>query len=77
MIKGHVWDLVLPFVIVSLINSLIGTIFGVNSDNIYVSTSAQMLSTIITLPISFGATAYVKECFNITKCLGQYLVYGF
>lgn len=51
MIKGHVWDLVIPFVIVSLINSLIGALFGVNSDNAYVSTSAQMLSTIITLPL--------------------------
>ena len=28
MIKGHVWDLVIPFVIVSLINSLIGALFG-------------------------------------------------
>ena len=68
MIKGYVWDLVLPFVIVSLINSLIGTLFGVNSDNIYVSTSAQMLSTIITLPLSFGATAYVMKFVRGEEC---------
>ena len=68
MIKGHVWDLVIPFVIVSLINSLIGALFGVNSDNIYVNTSAQMLSTIITLPLSFGATAYVMKFVRGEEC---------
>lgn len=68
MIKGHVWDLVIPFVIVSLINSLIGAFFGVNSDNIYVNTSAQMLSTIITLPLSFGATAYVMKFVRGEEC---------
>lgn len=81
MIKGHVWDLVLPFVIVSLINSLIGALFGVNSDNIYVSTSAQMLSTIITLPLSFGATAYVMkfvrgEEYDIKGMFQYYKMFG-
>lgn len=44
------------------------SIFGVNSDNIYVNTSAQMLSTIITLPLSFGATAYVMKFVRGEEC---------
>lgn len=81
IIKGHVWELVMPFILVSLISSLVGILFGSGSENYYVAYSAQMLSTIIALPLSYGATAYVMkfvrgETFDIKGMFEYYKKFG-
>lgn len=58
-ISGHVWELVLPFIISGLLSSMISYLFGENSENLGVSISASMISTILTLPLSFGCVAYL------------------
>jgi len=86
MIKGHLWDLLKPYVVILLISFVVGIIFGASTTGMGVATYnpespfAGMLSSIIslaTVPLSFGVYAYTlnfirKEPYDIKQLFTIY-----
>ncbi len=82
MIKGNIWNLLKPFLVIFGISFVAGLVMGLtgNSNTAEPSTGASLLSLVVelaALPISFGALVYVvkfvrKEPYELKDIFAYY-----
>lgn len=62
-IKGNIWNIMLPYIVLSLITSVLTSILYIGSNtNVYDDTYGDIVSMVvsfITIPITFGVTYYI------------------
>ena len=59
IMKGNIWNIILPFIVVGLIEALVLEIFGGSTDNRLYTSSLSFLISCVFAPLTFGCVVYV------------------